>query len=288
MNKQRGFTLIELLVVIAIIALLMGILMPALQRVRKQARAVICQSNVKQWGVIFTMYGSDNNQSFPQNYQGGGLTNFESYWCHATMKYYEDKSLRYCPSTKRNPAAIDNVARGQTNMIYGKTYINWGPFARENTATPSDWWDEFPEGSYGMNEWCSDPPSNVRDPSGLWGAPPSLTWRKITNVKQANNVPLFLDCKLVDTYPSATSPPPELPDAVCNGEEFLTNPMKMICMDRHSGGINGVFVDGSARKVHLKELWTLKWHPRFNTAGPWTTAGGVQPEWPQWMRKFTE
>ncbi len=79
------------------------------------------------------------------------MTTFDSYWCHATMKYYEDKSLRYCPSTKRNNRAINNVARGGTNMIYGKKYINWGPFAAENTATHSDWWDEFPEGSYGMN-----------------------------------------------------------------------------------------------------------------------------------------
>ena len=64
MRERRGFTLIELLVVIAIIALLMAILMRALQRVRKQAKAVICQSNLKQWGSIFAMYTDDNNGIF--------------------------------------------------------------------------------------------------------------------------------------------------------------------------------------------------------------------------------
>lgn len=55
MRTQKAFTLIELLVVVAIIALLMAILMPALQRVKSQAKAVACMSYLKQWGYIWWM-----------------------------------------------------------------------------------------------------------------------------------------------------------------------------------------------------------------------------------------
>lgn len=51
MQKKSGFTLIELLVVITIIALLMGILASTLNKAKKQVKSVICQSNLKQWGI---------------------------------------------------------------------------------------------------------------------------------------------------------------------------------------------------------------------------------------------
>ena len=61
------------------------------------------------------------------------------------------------------------------------------------------------------------------------------------------------------------------------------------CINRHKGRINSLFMDWSVREVGLKELWTLKWAPNFNTVGPWTLAGGVQPEdWPEWMRGFKD
>ncbi|MHC4755224.1 MAG: type II secretion system protein [Planctomycetota bacterium] len=56
MKKLKGFTLIELLVVISIIALLMAMLLPALGRAKDQATKVICQSRLKQWAIIWTMY----------------------------------------------------------------------------------------------------------------------------------------------------------------------------------------------------------------------------------------
>ncbi|MHC4171413.1 MAG: hypothetical protein ACYST5_00520 [Planctomycetota bacterium] len=60
-------------------------------------------------------------------------------------------------------------------------------------------------------------------------------------------------------------------------------------MNRHSAFVNSNFVDFSARKVGLKELWTLKWHRQYDITGPWTMAGGVQPgDWPQWMIRFKD
>ena len=70
MKPPKAFTLVELLVVIAIIAVLLSVLVPALNKVRESSRRVVCASNLKQIGMLLEFYCADNKSYYPSPYGG--------------------------------------------------------------------------------------------------------------------------------------------------------------------------------------------------------------------------
>jgi len=280
--NARAFTLIELLVVIAIIALLMAILLPALQRVRKQARTVGCLASVKQWAMVMDLYLEENQGRFPR--QGADpVLGFLSgrylrkddpnaYWRYHSVR---TEGIARCPMAVK--AAEPNTVGTFSGHANGRLVLHG-----RNGTTFRAWEIIYPAPpllcSYGMNGniW-----SFAFEGRGVFGPQRDLPYTDIFGLRGYHNVPLLFDCALpANSLMNERSRPPAREPSGAAGE---------LLINRHNGYLNGLFIDLSARKIGLKELWTLKWHKRFNTGGPWTKAGGVKPEdWPAWMRNFKD
>ena len=253
--RLRAFTLVELMVVTAVIALLVGLLLPPLTRARKQAKAALCMSNLKQWGAIFATGIADQSDRI---FMAVGATNQHN-WIDYVRPYEDFPKIRFCPEADSKFQIQDRD--------YGP-HSAWGEFAGGLAGQGY----AFASGSYGINGWIGR----------LGGGKPFYGMRRdywqTDATGSSYRVPMVMDSYFISGNPLHTDEPPDRPDVFIRRLDGK-NHMYRFAVNRHNGKINSLFLDYSVRPIGLKDLWNLKWHRNFDTNHP-------EPVWPTWMDKL--
>jgi prepilin-type processing-associated H-X9-DG protein len=268
MKFEINITKKDILVVMCCVSLLLMNIGAINRTGHRRAKEMVCLSNLLKWGAIFQIYTNDNDGYF---YSGQPGT--PGYWwiddLEEHYQSYKQNRLWFCPEATK-PIMDENGVTSPTYNVFNAWGIFYGPrFSADGIS-----------GSYGLNGYVLNISDYKTFESGI---PASAGWRT-PDVPGASNIPVFIDALRFDLWPLATDTPAFNEFAAWSG-----NSMARCCINRHNGAVNCLFMDWSARKVGLKELWTLKWYRDYNTEGPWTKAGGVYPsDWPQWMRNFKD
>jgi len=160
LKQHRGFTLIELLVVIAIIAILIGLLLPAVQKVREAAARMSCSNNLKQLGIGIHGYASANQDKVPGGMQGGlsGNPQYASnpFFFNLLPQIEQDNIYRSVAVTGASwGTGGTNGMNGQTMAPGGtpKTFLCPSDSSHNNGLGPSTGWTVT---SYARNQLMFD------------------------------------------------------------------------------------------------------------------------------------
>ena len=180
MQNRRGFTLIELLVVISIIAVLMGILMPALQRAKKMAQSIACSSNLRTLTLAWRMYGDSNDDKLVACQDGmPGRPN----WISGQLSY-TDEPVNWSLENDLKKSPLWPYAGGEPEVFKcpadkAKVTNDMGetvPRIRSNSMSQV----------FGYGEWLNSAPSSRSQ--NIW-----RTYSKLSNIKNSAKTFVFVD-----------------------------------------------------------------------------------------------
>jgi prepilin-type N-terminal cleavage/methylation domain-containing protein/prepilin-type processing-associated H-X9-DG protein len=262
-HQHRGFTLVELFVVIGIIAILIGILLPSLQKARAAANNVTCLSNLRQLSMGMAMYNNDNKGKLITEWTDGPL------WPYLLKPYLgklpntdvsktntRDKIFS-CPSAPEKPT--DDNDKSPTPSPFAQYYTTHSTMGKI-------------QASYGMNRWLYDASRKQTDLTKYYSTSQKyfhgygqgrLNFYTLTKASKGQ-IPLFFDCRWREARPEPSH------DYYPRKDEE----MGLVANMRHNRTTNVSFVDGSTKTIPLPELWTLNWHaqwkaPATNPKVPW-------------------
>ncbi len=256
--KKKAFTLIELLVVIAIIALLLAVVLPSLKKAKEAAKAVSCRSNLRQMAIAFSTYSVENDgKAFPFSYVGK-----YGYWFRNIAPYLGDTD--YQDNAELQTSGVMKIGICPATKIQTD---NGSGTAPDNKSTWY-WASENIIGSYSVNAWV------LPDPDGhgvYWGIPKAEAEKRFFGGEEGGryaqipgHVGLIADAYRMDTWPS-TPPNVNVPTArqliqPSNLAHSVQSLILRYTVDRHNMAVNVAFVDGSAKKVNIEDLYTTKWN----------------------------
>jgi len=242
---RRAFTLIELLVVISIIALLIGILLPALSAARASARQTQCLANVRSLGQAYVTWQVDLNYA-KHSYPLTGPSSTDFYWIVGLNNYGFEEGLRVCPDATE----IDTNNSPTGGVFWGTATSAWREARSNYPETP--WTCSY---TFNANFYSSGPTV-----SGGFPVYPNDLFGRLDRVVRTTETPIFGDGTWRETWPRDDAAP-QIPATVFNPQSpGGGGNTRTFASSRHKRNCNLVYADGSAGPKPIENLWSVYWH----------------------------